>query len=99
MAYLAVNSSNDSSACGSLHRVADAEKARCALQARGPARLEGTRRPALLTLEKARTKDMARQWRGGSCSGEERGGWMAGERLGGAGRGCCRGAGGGDAER
>jgi len=62
--YLAVNSSNVSSACASFFLAADCEKARWAVQAMGIARVAGTRAPTRLACDAERTKDMVRQWAG-----------------------------------
>ena len=56
--YLAVNSSNVSSACASLALTADWEKARWAFQATGVERTTGARTAARLIFEVARTKDI-----------------------------------------
>jgi hypothetical protein len=56
--YLAVNSSNVSSACASLALAADWEKARWAFQATGVERTTGARMAARLIFEVARTKDI-----------------------------------------
>lgn len=68
--YLAVNSSNVSSACASLHLTADWEKARWAVQATGVERYTGARTATRLIFEVARTKDMLRlNWPGRSFRG------------------------------
>jgi hypothetical protein len=58
--YLAVNSSNVSSACWSSFRAAVWEKARWAVQVMGVARIAGNRAPIRLTFDAERTKDMVR---------------------------------------